>query len=80
MTNQENISEGSVLSELFYVIFLGFPQTAACDSERCPDVHFGDKVKDKMKILSSIFPFARMRSFAFGSEYSFVSGLVPTRS
>jgi len=65
MRNQESLSEGSVLSEVFYVVFLGLPQTAACDSERCPDVHFGEKVKDKMKILSSIFSFTRMRSFAF---------------
>lgn len=65
MRNQASIAEGSVLSEVFYVVFLGLPQTAACDSERCPDVHFGNKVKDKIKILSSIFSFASMRSFAF---------------
>lgn len=65
MRNQASIAEGSVSSEVFYVVFLGLPQTAACDSERCPDVHFGNKVKDKIKILSSIFSFASMRSFAF---------------
>lgn len=64
MRNQKSVSEGSVLREIFYVVFSSLPQTAACDSERCPDVHFGDKVKDKMKILSSIFSFTRMRSFA----------------
>lgn len=64
MRNQESITEESVSSEVFYVVFLGLPQTAARDSERCPDVSFKDKVKDKTKILSGVFSFASTRSFA----------------
>lgn len=62
MRNQASVAGGSVLSEVFYIVFLGLPQTAACDSERGPDVHFGDKAKDK--ILTSIFSFTSTRSFA----------------
>lgn len=63
MRNQTSIAEGPVLSEVFYIVFLGLLHTAAYDSERCPDVHFGNKVKDKIKILSSTFSFASRRSF-----------------
>lgn len=55
MRNQESITKESVFSEVLYVVFLDLPETAACDSERCPDVHLMDKIKDKTKILSDIF-------------------------
>lgn len=55
MRNQESMTEEYVLSEVFCVAFLGLPQAAACDSERCPDIHFTDKIKDKKKFKWNIF-------------------------
>lgn len=74
MRNQAHISEGSVLSEVFYVVFIDLLQAAACDSEICPDVYFGGKINDK-DIEKHIF-FCKYEVFCFFvSKYSFVSGL-----
>lgn len=62
------------MSEVFHVVFIGLLQAAACDSEICPDVYSGGKIKDK-DIEYHIFFCKHEIFFFFVSKYSFVSGL-----